>query len=81
MTISLPLKYYRAPIMSLYGLYSYHLPANMSDGKSTSSPYTKLDISHPYLLLSDDQFALLECNFDSQVVQYDQMYVQREPLF
>ncbi len=48
MTISLPLKHHRAPIMSLYVLYSYHLPANMSDRKSVSSTYTKLHISHPY---------------------------------
>ncbi len=33
MTISLPLKHHRAPIMSLYGLYSYYLPTNMSDQK------------------------------------------------
>ncbi len=80
MTIYLPLKYHRAPIMSLYGLYSYHLPANMSDGKCISSTYTKLHISHPYMLLSNDQFALLEINFDKQVIQYDHMYVQQEPL-
>ncbi len=35
MTISLPLKHHRAPIMSLGGLYSYYLPTNMSDQKST----------------------------------------------
>ncbi len=67
MTNSLPLKHHRAPIMSFY---SYHLPAYMSDGKIGSSPYTKLHISHPYMLLSNDQFALLENNFDKQVVQY-----------
>ncbi len=66
--------------MSLYGLYSYHLPANMSDGKSVSSTYTKLHIFHPYMLLSNDQFALLDNNFEKQVVQYDHMYVQQEPL-
>ncbi len=80
MTISLPLKHHRAPIMSLYGLFSHHLPTNMSDGKRFSSSYTKLQISHPYLLLGDDQFALLNSNFDRQVVQYDHMYVQTEPI-
>ncbi len=80
MTISLHLKNHRASIMSLYGLYSYHLLDNMSDGKSVSSTYTKLHISHPYMLLSNDQFALLDNNFDKQVVQYDHMYVQQEPL-
>ncbi len=40
MTLSLPLKHHRALIMSLYGL----------------SHITCLQISHPYLLLSDDCF-------------------------
>ncbi len=80
MTISLPLKHHRAPILSLCGLFSYHLPINMSDEKSLSSSYTKLQVSHPYLLLGDDQYALLDNNFDRQVVQYDHMYVQQEPL-
>ncbi len=62
MTISLTLKHHSAPIMSLYRLYSYHLTSNMSDGKSVSSSYTKLQISHPYMLLSDDEFALLVHN-------------------
>ncbi len=37
MTISLPLKHHRAPILSLYGLFSYHLPTNMLDEKRLSS--------------------------------------------
>ncbi len=73
MTISLHLRQHRAPILSLYGLFSYHLPTNMSDEKSLSSSYTKLQVSHPYLLLGDEQYALLDCNFDRQVVQYDHM--------
>ncbi len=68
MTISLPLKHHRSPIMSLCDLLSYHLPTNMSDRKNISSSYTKLQISHPYLLLGDDQLALLNSNFDRQVV-------------
>ncbi len=80
MTIYLPLKHHRAPIMNLYGLFSYHLSTNMSDRKNISSSYTKLKISHPYLLLGDDQFALLNSNFDLQVVKYDHMYVQTEPI-
>ncbi len=80
MTISLPLKHHREPIMSLYGCYSYQLTINMSDEKSVSSSYDKLQISYPYLLLSDDQFALLDDNFDSQVIQYYHMYVQTEPI-
>ncbi len=71
MTISLPLKHHRAPILSLYGLFSYHSPTNMSDEKSLSSSYTKLQVSHPFLLLGDEQYALLDNNFDRQVVQYD----------
>ncbi len=47
MTISLPLKHHKAPILSLYGLFSYHLPTNMSDEKRLSSSYTKLQVSHP----------------------------------
>ncbi len=75
MTMSLPLKHHRAPILSLYGLFSYYLPTKMSDGKSLSSSYTKLQVSHPYLLLGDDQFALLNSDFDRQVVQYDHIAV------
>ncbi len=52
----------------------------MSDKKSLSSSYTKLQVSHPYLLLGDKQYALPDNNFDRQVVQYDHMYVQQEPL-
>ncbi len=77
-TISLPLKHRKAPIMSLYGLSSYYMPMNMSDYKKTSSAYTK--ISHPYLLLSDDQFALLDDNIDRNTIQYDHMYVQTTPI-
>ncbi len=77
MTISLPLKHHRAPILSVYGLFSYYLPTNMSGEKSISSSYTKLQVSHPYLLLGDDQFALLNSDFDNQVMQYDHMYVQK----
>ncbi len=80
MTISLPLKHHRDPILSLYGLFSYHLPTNMSGEKRLSSSYTKLDVSHPYLLLGDDQYTLLDNNFDRQVVQHDHMYVQQEQL-
>ncbi len=57
MTISLHLKHNRAPILSLYGLFSYYLPTNMTDEKGLSSSYTKLHVSHPYLLLDDDLFA------------------------
>ncbi len=60
MTIYLPLKHHRAAILSLYGLFSYHLPTNMSDEKSLSSSCTNLQVSHPYLLLGDDQYALLD---------------------
>ncbi len=80
MTISLPLKHHRAPILALYGLFAYHLLTNMSDEKSLSSSYTKLQVSRRYLLLGDDQYALLDNNFDQQVMQYDHMYVQQEPL-
>ncbi len=76
MTLSLPLKHHRAQILSLYGLSSYHEPTNMSDEKSLTSSYTKLEVSHPYLLLGDEQYALLNNNFDRQLVQYDSMYVQ-----
>ncbi len=80
MTISIPLKHHGAPILSLYGLFSYHLPTSMSEEKSLSSSYTKLQVSHPYLLLGDGQYTLLDNNFDRQVMQYDHMYVQKEPL-
>ncbi len=80
MTISLPLKHHRAPILSLYGLFSYHLSTNMSDEKTLSSSYTKLRVSHPDLLLGDDQYALLNKDFDRQAVQYDYMYIQQELL-
>ncbi len=64
MTITLALKHLRAPILALYGLFSYHLPTNISDEKSLSSSYTKLEVSHTYLLLGDDQYALLDNNLD-----------------
>ncbi len=48
--ISLPLKHHREHIVSLYGQFSYYLPTNMSDKKNLSSCYTKLQVSHPYLL-------------------------------
>ncbi len=62
MTLSLPLKHHRAPIMSLYTRYSYYMP--MSYSKTTTSAYTRLEMSHPYLLLSDYQFVLLDDNMD-----------------
>ncbi len=52
----------------------------MSDEKSLSSSNKILLVSHPYLLLGDDQYDLLDNNFDRQVMQYDHMYVQQEPL-
>ncbi len=66
---------------SLYGVFSYHLPTTMWDKKITlSSSYTKLQVSHPYLLYGDEQNAFLIKDFDKQVVQYYHMYVQQEPL-
>ncbi len=52
----------------------------MSDSKTTTSAYTKLEIRHPYLILSEDQFALLNDNMDRNVIQYDHMYVQTTPI-
>ncbi len=49
----------------------------MSDYKTLSSAYTKIEISHPYLLLSDDQFALLDDNMDRNTIWYDHMCVQK----
>ncbi len=80
MTISLPLKYKKAPFMSLYGLYSYYMLVNMSDYKKASSGYTNIEISHPYMLLSDDQFALLDEDMDRNTIQYDHMHVQTTTL-
>ncbi len=76
MTISLPLKHMKVPIMYIYSLHSYYMPTNMTDNKKPRSAYTKLQISHPYLLLSDDQFALLDNSMDRNTIQYDHMYVQ-----
>ncbi len=80
MTLYLPLKHHRAPIVFLYGLYSYYIPTNMSDSKTTTSAYTRLEIRHPYLLSSVDQFALLDDNMDRNMIQYDHMYVQTTPI-
>ncbi len=66
--------------MYIYGLYSYYMPTNMSDSKTTTSAYTRHEIRYPYLLLSDDQFVLLDHNMDRNVVQYDYMYVQTTPI-
>ncbi len=59
MTISVPLKHHRGAILSLYDLFSYYLPTNMSDEKRLSYSYIKIQVSHPYLLLGETQFALL----------------------
>ncbi len=80
MTISLTLKHMKAPIMSIYSLHSYHIPRNMTDNKKPRSSYTKRQITHPYLLLSDDQFALLDDNMDKNTIQYDHMYVQTKQI-
>ncbi len=52
----------------------------MSDYKTPKSAYTKIEISHPYLLLSDDQFTLLDNSMDRNTIQYDHMYVQTTPI-
>ncbi len=44
MTISLHFKHRKAPIMSLYELYSYYMATNMSDCKKMSSAYNKMEI-------------------------------------
>ncbi len=80
MTISLPLKHRKVLIMSLNGISSYYMSTTMSVYKKLSSAYTKIEISHPYILLSDDQFALLDDNMDRSTIQYDQIYV-RPPRF
>ncbi len=80
MTISLTLKLEKNTIMSPYGSYSYYMPVNMSDFKKASSAYIKIEISYPYLLLSDAQFALLNEDIDRNTIHYDHMYVQTTPL-
>ncbi len=52
----------------------------MTDNKKPRSAYTKLQISHPYLLLSDTQFALLDDSIDRNTIQYDHMLVQTTPI-
>ncbi len=66
--------------MSLYRLYSYYMLTNMSVYKTPKCAYTKIEISHPYLLLSDDKFTLLHDNMDRNTIQYDHMYVQMTPI-
>ncbi len=56
------------------------MPANMSDYKTPKSAYTKIEINHPYLLLSDDQFTLLDDNMARNTIQYAHMYVQMTPM-
>ncbi len=80
MTITLPLKHTKALIMSIYSLHLYYMPTNMLDYNKPRSSYTKLQISHPYLLLSDDQYALLDENMYHNTIQYDHMYVQTTPI-
>ncbi len=58
----------------------FHTICQWTCQKTLSSSYTKLQVSHPYLLLGDDQYTLLNKDFDGQVVQYDHMYIQQEPL-
>ncbi len=60
----------------------------MTDLKKPRLAYNKHEISHPYLLLSndpyilisDDQFALLDDSMDRNTIQYDHMYVQTTPI-
>ncbi len=74
----------KAPIMSIYSLHSYYMTTNMTYFKKPRSAYTRLEISHPYLLLSDDsyllltgdQFALFDDSMDRNNIQYVHMYVQ-----
>ncbi len=80
MTISLPLKHIKAPIMSIYNLNSYYMPTNMTDNKKPISSYTKLLITKPYLLISEDLFVLLNEDVDKNTIQYDHMYVQTTPI-
>ncbi len=80
MTIYLPLKHMKAPIMSMYSLHFYYMRTNMTDYKQPRSAYTKLQISHPYLVLSDNQFAFLDDSMDRNTIQYDHMYVQTTPI-
>ncbi len=56
------------------------MPTDMSDYKKMNSAYTKIEISHPYLLLSDDQFALAYDNMDRNTIHYDHLYVQTTPI-
>ncbi len=81
MAISLTLKHHRAPIMSLCVLFLYHLSTNMSDRKNFSSftPNFK-SATHTYCFVMVCLPLILNSNFDGQVVRYDHMYVQTEPM-
>ena len=52
MTILPPHKHSDAPIMTLYLLLSFPLPANMSTDKSTFGSYTQLQTPYKYMILN-----------------------------
>ncbi len=80
MTIFLPLKHMKAPVMYIYCLHSFYMSTNMTDNKKPRQSYTKLQITHPYILLSDDQSAILDDSMDRNTIQYDHMYIQTTPI-
>ncbi len=45
MTIFLPLKHMKAPIMSIYSLHSYYMPTNMTVYKKPRSAFAKLKLA------------------------------------
>ncbi len=49
LNILLLLQHNTAPVMKLYKLQSHYLPANMSQIRSQTNSYTKMDIDYPYI--------------------------------
>ncbi len=80
MAIMLSLKHSEAPILFLYSLHLYYMPTNMSDYKETYGSYTKLDISHPYLIINNDQYSMLNDNFELFNIRYNHFYTFLPPL-
>ncbi len=75
LNIILLLQHTIAPIIKLYKLQSYYLPANMSIIHSQTNSYTKMDIDYPYIAFNKYRYVTLGIDFDKDNIQFDNLYV------
>jgi len=80
MNIMLPLQHIRTPLMSVYSIESHYLPTNMSADRSSLNSYTKLVISHPFIIYNNLQYAYLKDNFEKSTIMFDNLHVPTLPI-